>query len=121
MKIRNGFVSNSSSSSFVVAISPECQIDIVDLIERLHTYNCDDTHVSWHDVNEQIKELKEELDSPWNGGFAREDMKLLEETMKDYPEHTLVGIAVSYYDGTLKTLLKHLEELKQIKIISQND
>jgi hypothetical protein len=71
MKIRSGFVSNSSSSSFVIAFDeskfgpcPHCgrkDQSIIDLIER--SRNDDDTKVVWRDPEDKIRDLKLQIDS----------------------------------------------------------
>jgi hypothetical protein len=68
MKIRNGFVSNSSSSSFIVALSESepCRYcgrhdtNILDLIESASAYN-DDNRVIWTDPTEFLEELQQEV------------------------------------------------------------
>ena len=73
MKTRNGFVSNSSSSSFVIAtkkkdICSHCgrsDPDFVDLIRELHPKNeefYDDTQVECRDTEEVIESLEKGIE-----------------------------------------------------------
>lgn len=66
MKIRNGFVSNSSSTSFTVAFKPPVKcphcgrsnVSVLDLIERSRD---DETYIIWNDPTNYIEELQEEI------------------------------------------------------------
>jgi hypothetical protein len=67
MKIRNGFVSNSSSSSFIVALNPKEKCphcgrssqNILDILESTNGYN--DTQLRWTDPTEYIEDLQQEI------------------------------------------------------------
>lgn len=70
MKIRQGFVSNSSSSSFILEIMtdteacPTCgrkDANFVDLVERGGNWCSDDTHMSKYDKEEVLQEIEEEI------------------------------------------------------------
>ena len=67
MKIRNGFVSNSSSTSFIVALNPKdkcphcgrSSMDIMDLIERNSGNN--ETEVRRTDPSNLLENLQQEI------------------------------------------------------------
>ena len=70
MKTRSGFVSNSSSSSFIIAFDegkfghcPHCgrkDVSILDLVERANADD-HDTQVEWSDATEHLNKLRADL------------------------------------------------------------
>lgn len=108
MKIRNGFVSNSSSSSFIIEIlnSEPCKTcgrsdNIIDLLEKT---NEEETGIEVRGKNDVLDYVKDWLDK-----------KLIEEIEKAKGE--VLYLSVSYYDETFLTLLHNS---KDIKIIYNN-
>ena len=104
MKIRQGFVSNSSSSSFIVAFkdSEPCKacgrknLNIADLIERSSDYY-DDNHVR---ANGKKEVLEYVLKEGWP-----EDKKLIDDIKKLSDDYSVVYVSVSYHDATLRGLI----------------
>jgi hypothetical protein len=112
VKIRNGFVSNSSSSSFIVAYKggenkpcPTCgrpPIDILDLVGRSEDSDSGiraegveevlEYYAGWDEVTDRKKEFK----------------KLEKEGWK------VVGLSVSYHNETLRDILRSESAIKII-------
>lgn len=133
MKIRNGFVSNSSSSSFVIAYKkdyvdsnckcPTCgsSINVIKLIKSLE-YNNGDTRIVAEGID-QIMENHVDFDAmglttkkTYNEYFRSTIMAFLEGKNKD--EYEIIEVNISYSDYDVKeTLLSD----KNITIISRGE
>lgn len=123
MKIRTGFVSNSSSASFVVAIRkthpcPSCgrgDVDLLDIVEHIgRGADYEDTELKargaqlirerwkkdkWCDEQDQYKEL-----------YA-----LMEEAERK--GYTVGEIEVSYHDTATNDLLKDMEKRNSLIVL----
>jgi len=104
MKIRTGFVSNSSSSSFVIAVDkninkcPHCgrsDMNILQLIEKASYYNSDNNVVA-----EGKDDIIKELASWYDDDKSIEKIKKYDDTDK-----TLALVEVSYHDDVLNDLI----------------
>ena len=97
MKIRNGFVSNSSSSSFIIAFNPKDQCpycgrsspNIVDLINQNTNCRCysDDTQINWTDPQEYLEEIDKDI------GYAKQDIL----SVKDRKDNDVIQTYGSKY------------------------
>jgi hypothetical protein len=128
MKIRNGYVSNSSSSSFVIAIDngnnkvcPTCgrkNLNIIDLIEK--ECNRDyDTKVYAKGVDAVIKYIEENVgyyDDDVNG--KKEYNKLIKEIKKEgAKDKEIAYVSISYHNEVLNNEIYS----KDIKILDKRD
>ena len=111
MKTRNGFVSNSSSTSFIIAVkkSPPCtkcgrsDPDFISILKTVTEGDySDQTHFESDDVDGIVKELKE-YDYP-NSGRSELIKKILAH--KDNPEYKVAQIQISYHDSLYNDMLQ---------------
>lgn len=106
MKIRNGFVSNSSSSSFVLGIRgnepcPHCgrrSLDVVGLIERGSSNG--ETSLVASDYDEVVAYIKED-------GFIVDELDKITKYHQKHPDAQIVYAWISYHDETLNELINN--------------
>ena len=95
MKIRSGFVSNSSSTSFVIVIDTEKQPVLVDLLQRWSDRECHyETSVISTDKAEIISKTLEEY---WS-----EDLTDKLESVTDGGKYVAVWLELSYHDNIIR-------------------
>jgi len=115
MKTRVGFVSNSSSSSYIIAFDtsrvldkcPHCgrgDVSVLELIERASSSNRDDNQVEATGMANILAHIK---------GSYFDDFKLPEQVivdMRNYEDKKwkLAYISVSYHDDTIKDALENM-------------
>ena len=121
MKIRNGFVSNSSTSSFIIAfkdseVCPHCgrkDPNILAAIEQ--SYGNDDNR-----VDSQGEAVLEYVKS----NYAFESPEILEKLNKQIKQHidekyTVACISISYHDELLNSIFKNGSKSGNIKILRE--
>ena len=113
MKTRIGFVSNSSSTSFIVAVRNEPEKcahcgrsdpDLLELIDQRCGYSCDNEVDST-----DFESIKEEVNRQWSEYNEKE--KILKE-VKEYSEKEgwqIASISISYHDEFLKEIVENMK------------
>ena len=116
MKIRSGFVSNSSSSSFVIGFKVDmlCKHcgrkdpDIISLIENASNFN-DDNSVSAVGFDEVMTYL--------DSGYGSQEIDDVQSYHVTHPDDTVAIVNISYHDEALRSMLF---DSKSIHIIVNN-
>lgn len=114
MKIRNGFVSNSSSSSYVIAYTeldkcPHCgrtDIDVVSMIRDGDDYG--DTYISLEGYDEVLEELESWVDDSDIDDIKKEMDKLKAKNYK---------FALTHISYNSEVLIELLQKSKSVKIL----
>lgn len=111
MMVRQGFVSNSSSSSFLLHVRdsnrcPHCgrkDPDIIDLISRAENYSSD-TEIIANGREEVLAYLNED---------EYEGRKSLVDKVNEVPEGngTIVYVSVSYHDTTMQEMIENSPDI----------
>jgi hypothetical protein len=122
MKIRNGFVSNSSSSSFVIQVNggaekcPTCghtPQSVVDLFKGKCNRSCDDSDLE--DFGELMDELEDELNSA-KSTLAELSLRDPEEsTYPQWDSNTKVKQSIEWTKEEIEELEKRIAKFKKVE------
>jgi hypothetical protein len=114
MKLRRGFVSNSSSSSFVIAVDKpsKCEhcgrsdMDILEMIERSGSNGCSDDN--------DVRTLgKEAVINEISWYLAPVELKKITKLINSVSDDKKVAlVSVSYHDDILNDLVKNSKNIK---------
>lgn len=135
MKIRSNYVSNSSSSSFIVefkeleeiiTIAGE-QISVMDFFDAIESYSnsyTEETRMNKKAIDEESKEdLIETIDKTieWVEDEDKECLITLKKDIENCPEKSFAHFNLSYHDKALNFLFKLLCKYGLFKIRYSNE
>ena len=123
MKVRAGFVSNSSSSSFVIAFKkgekcPTCGRsgeDLVSLFPKERTGYCDDTRLNASSYEEVMNYVR----CNYYDDEKEKALNHIEDFHKRNPDFDFIACTVSYHDEMLNDLMASMEERGEIKYVDK--
>ena len=120
MKIRNGFVSNSSSSSFIIAfkkedVCPHCgrgSLNIIDAISNVSNYN-DDNSVDFDNAKDIINYINE------NNCYSQSERARIISRIKRQEKEgwSIAQIGISNHDTYLNERLNEDEQAGIVQIL----
>lgn len=131
MKIRNGFVSNSSSSSFLVEYKNTDKSfkinnikftleDFIDLLDKGNNWCSDNTHLKYNIVANYSGEERYELTQKikeWNDYASDEDIKFNNRLIKEINkmDKSFLYFQISYHDNIIVKMYDLFKKKKMFK------
>ena len=125
MKIRSNYVSNSSSSSYIIVYDEDASIkmkdfewsvqDLIDYIENIsHDWSSECTQIKAIGKESSIEFIKDR----WSDDeYSREIIKKIEKSKKN----GAAILNISYHDPVTKKLFDWLKNRKKIKLITEEE
>ena len=133
MKIRKGFISNSSSSSFIVIYNNQdhakgklCKkIDLYDLIEnaeRADSY-CEDTEIKFHSKKKILSELKDMTKRDYFDEISKKELEEIIEQIKsvDINIQECLYFDLSYHSRIVRDIIDIMVEEGDVNILQKED
>lgn len=139
MKKRNAYVSNSSSSSFVLMYRDNSRIaldkrygsrfvcdftvnDLLEIINHLNTCCLDCTKIvanGYENVKSHLTEKNEYGYSNYDEEYSNAILKKLEQNRNDYPDAMVLSI--EYHDKAVKKIMNAFIESGEFILIDENE
>ena len=129
MKVRSGFVSNSSSSSFVIAVKKGCpcptcgrtDINFLDLVETMGRNNSDSyeaTQLHRRGAHDVYDEIERDNENWWSPEERKRWANYLGDWIAKEEEGYEIGyVEISYHDEATNTIFNDLKDRKAITVL----